>query len=504
MRKLLPIPLALLMAVACFASAAPAGAQEESGEDIDEIIQGFENQAPSNTTDNLDELMQGFEEEPAGNSQPAMEEEDFLQGFDEQGEESVAATRPAPEEDKPSALSLNGEFVFTTTYNFSPDATAPWRGLTMLRPELELTLKNRFSENWQGQISVRGFYDFIYVLRGREEYTDQVLDAYEKELELEDTFIQGRLTDRLDTKIGRQIVVWGTLDNLRVTDVLNPLDLRLPGLTDIDDLRLAVTMVKFDYYFGNWSLGAMAIPEVRFSKLPVFGSDFYPLPAPRPPEGEPEEGFQDLQAAASLTGVFSGWDIGFYWANIYDDQPYAEPVSFIPPGQFVRNHARIDMLGTAANLARGNWLLKAEAAWFSGLQYTNTPGVEYDRLDLAGGVEYTGFSEATVSLEAVNRHIFDYSDLLELPPDEKGQNEFQWALRFAKDFINDTLTLTLLASTFGIKADDGAFTRFDGEYDVTDAFSIRGGVVFYQSGDKGRFRDAGANDRLFLAVKYSF
>ena len=37
------------------------------------------------------------------------------------------------------------------------------------------------------------------------------------------------------------------LDNLRVTDVLNPMDLRVPGLTDIDDLRLPVTMIKLDY-----------------------------------------------------------------------------------------------------------------------------------------------------------------------------------------------------------------------------------------------------------------
>jgi len=504
MSKSLAIPFAIFVVIVCFASAGPAGAQIDSRENVDEIIDGFENEAPADTKDDLQELLQGFEEDTAVKPEPSTEEDEILQGFDDQQEETFAETRSAPEADQPSSWSLDGEFVFTTTYNFSPDATSPWRGFTMLRPELELTLKNRFSDNWQGQISVRGFYDLIYVLRGREAYTPQVLDEYETELELEDTFIQGRITDRLDTKIGRQIVVWGTLDNLRVTDVLNPLDLRLPGLTDIDDLRLPVTMVKFDYYFGNWGLGVMAIPEVRFSKLPVFGSDFYPFPQPRPPEGDPEEGFQDMQAAAALTGFFSGWDIGFYWANIYNDQSYAKLVSPGPPEQFVRNHPRINMLGTAANLAFGNWLWKAEAAWFSGLQFTNTPGVEYSRLDLAAGVEYSGFSEATVSLEAVNRHIFDYSSLLELPPDETDENEFQWALRIAKDFIHDTLTLTLLASTFGIKADDGAFTRFDGQYDVTDALSVRGGVVFYQSGDKGRLKDVGANDRLFLAIKYSF
>jgi hypothetical protein len=73
-----------------------------------------------------------------------------------------------------------------------------------------------------------------------------------------------------------------------------------------------------------------------------------------------------------------------------------------------------------------------------------------------------------------------------------------------KNYLNDTLTLTLLASTFGIKADDGASQRLDAEYDVTDAISIRGRVVFYQSGDKGKLKNIGDNDRLFLEFRYSF
>jgi hypothetical protein len=500
-RALLPT-VGIFLVIFSLAGAAPARAQNERRENVEEIMEGFEEEAPARADGELEELMQGFEADSPTKPEPSPED-NFLQGFEQEEKEEAATTRPRPAE-QPSSWSLDGEFVFTTTYNFSPDAVSPWSGFTMLRPELELTLENRFSDNWQGQISVRGFYDLIYVLRGRDEYTPQVIDEYESELELEDTFIQGRLTETLDTKIGRQIVVWGTLDNLRVTDVLNPLDLRLPGLTDIEDLRLPVTMVKFDYYPGNWNLSGIAVPEIRYSKLPVFGSDFYPFPAPRPPEQDPDEGFDSLQVAAALTGVFSGWDIGFYWANIYDDRSTAELVPSGAPEQFVRKHARINMLGTAANLALGNWLLKAEVAGFSGLQYTGTPGVEYTRIDVGGGVEYSGFSEATVSLEAVNRHIFDYDALLELPPDEIDEDEFQWALRIAKDLLNDTLTLTLLASTFGIKADDGAFTRFDAAYDVTDAVAIRGGVVLYQSGDKGRFKDAGANDRLFLVFKTSF
>jgi len=502
MNKNLPIALFIIITVGTWLYHVDLlKAQSTNQDNIDDAVQNIENEVT--TPDDIDDLMEGFEDEPAEDAaSPREEKDEFLEGFDEDtGDETVEEDVM---EEQPSTWSLDGEFRFFTTYNFNSDATSPWRGFTMLRPELELTLKKKFSENWQGQIGVRGFYDFIYVLRGRDEYTRQVLDEYEKELELEDTFIQGSLTASLDTKIGRQIVVWGTLDNLRVTDVLNPLDLRVPGLTDIDYLRLPVTMIKLDFYFSDWNLSGMVIPEIRFSKLPVFGSDFFPLPVPAPPEDIPDDGFQNAEYAAALIGTFSGWDLAFYGAYVYDDQAYAEQVSPGSPPQLVRKHPRIVMLGTASNLAVGNWLLKAEAAWLDGLKYTNTPGVTYSRLDLGGGLEYTGFSETTISLEAANRHIFEYNDLLKLPPDEIDENEFQWALRFMQDYLNDTLTFSLLISTFGIKADDGAFERLDAEYDITDAVSIRGGVVFYQSGDKGIFKNISANDRLFFEVRYSF
>lgn len=450
----------------------------------------------------LEDLIDGFEEPAVPDSATPAGGDDLLQGFEEAAHEIEA--QPAREENEPAAWQVEGEAAFTGIYNVSPDSESPWKGISMLRPELDLTLKNKFSRRWQGQISVRGFYDVVYAVRGRDNYSAPVLDDYEQEIELRDTYVQGSLSDSLDLKVGRQVVVWGTLDNLRATDVLNPLDLRVPGLTDIEDLRLPVTMLKLDYYFGNWDLSGIVMPEVRFSKRPVFGSDFYPFDVPAPPEDKPDNGFQDVPYAAALKGVFSGMDIGFYWADMYADHAYLEPAGGGATGQFVRRYPRIRMLGAAGDFAAGNWLFKGEAAWFDGLRCTRTPDTDYTRLDLGGGVEYAGFHETSISLEAVNRHLYDYDAGLEMFPDEVRADEFQWSLRVSRDLLHDTLTLTLLASTFGVKADDGAFERVEAEYDIADAVSVRGGFVFYQSGDKGPFQDVAANDRLFVVLKASF
>ncbi len=262
----------LLLTVALLGGQPSALAQDENPEGIDDIIQGFDQKTAPET--GVEDLINGFEESAAPDLATPSGDDDFLQGFDEDVDASSKQQLPAGK--KSLLRQVEGEFAFTGVYNASPGAASPWKGVSMLRPELDLTLKNKFSSRWRGQISARGFYDAVYSLRGRNDYSAAVLHEYEQEVELRDTYLQGSLTESLDIKVGRQVVVWGTLDNLRTTDVLNPLDLRVPGLTDIEDLRLPVTMLKLDYYVGNWDLSGIVVPEVRFGKRPVFGSDFYP------------------------------------------------------------------------------------------------------------------------------------------------------------------------------------------------------------------------------------
>ncbi len=469
---------------------------------LNEIISGFDDTNLSE--DDFENIIQGFEDEAGGSEK--REIDDILEGFDD--EDEAAKSGLSEQEQKDSMYSLDGYIKLGSSYNVAHDSPGPgktdWRGLSRLRPEMQLDLSAKFSKSWQAFISGKGSYDFAYEIKGRDEFTEPVLDNYEKELELREAYVLGSLCDSLDIKAGRQIVVWGKSDNIRVTDVLNPLDMREPGLTDIEDLRLPVTMTRLDYYMGKLSLTGIVLHEIRFNKSPEYGSDFYPAENPLPQEDKPESWGDDTEFAVAVGGVFSGWDIAFYWADIYNDLPHMELVSNGPPPQFEMKHARLKMCGSTFNVATGNWLLKAEAAYFDGMKFFNAPGQTYSRTDLLVGIEYSGFKDTTISFEAVNRHINSFNDRLEQPPDEANKDEFQSALRIEKDFLNETLTFTLLASTFGLTGQDGAFQRFSAEYDLTDSVKITGGAVLYQSGDLTRNKNIGGNDRLFLEIKYSF
>lgn len=480
-------------------------AQED--EKLENIPDEFEDtQKPK---DNLEEVIKGFEDNiPAPQNTDVMSGEEVLDGFEDPP--PGADEKEAKKTDVPKWLSIDGYLKLSSVYAYrahnAVGTDTSWQGLTRLRPEFGLELDVNISNNWRARIAAHTFYDTAYTINGRDNYTDDVLGNYEKELEVDEVYLQGSITKNLDLKAGRQIVVWGRSDSIRITDVLNPLDLRWPGLVDIEKLRMPVAMTKLDYYIKGWNLSGMALHEVRYSKNPEFGSDFFPGNQPLPENISPNEGYSidNTQFAFSINGIFSGWDVSFYWADIYALNGYLDLSNQASGSNLRIKHARIQMLGGAFNIVWGNWLIKSEVAFSDGFEFTKTPGTDYSRLDALAGVEYSGISDATITLELANRHYFDFDKRLEGSPDFQKEDFFEWAFRITKPYLNNTLNLTFLATFFGQTGEGGGFQRLAADYDLTDSIELTGGIVFYQSGDLRRTMGIEDNDRLFFDVQYNF
>ena len=450
--------------------------------DLDQALAGFEDSPEHQEHDGIDLVLEGFDTEPAPGS---MEQ-------DEAGA-------------MPPWFRVGGTLSQRIIVNFAHGAPPPpgvdHRGLSSLRLRLDLEVSADLGSNWRAHVEGHAWFDLAYRARGRGGYSPEFLDTYEREVAIGEAFLQGPLSQVLDLTFGRQIVVWGRSDHFRVTDVLNPLDNRLPGMTDIEDLRLPVAMSRFDLYADPWSVSMIAIPERRFDKRPVLGSDFFAGTAPLPPRDVPDDTLGAPELAVALTGTFPGWDISLYAANIFDDRPHIE--SYSAGGRRLR-HNRISMVGAAGNVVRGSWLLKAEAAAFTGLRFTNVTDRKFSRLVVLAGVEYSGFADTSLAFEAVNSHILDFDDRLTSLPDDRRRNEPATALRVSRSFRNNIIDVTLLALNFGLTGEHGAIQRLQVGYDLTDAVDLTTGLVFYNSGDQAPFRGLGENDRFFFKLDHHF
>jgi hypothetical protein len=477
----------------------------------------------------------------AGTALQALAEDeldDVLGGFDDDlGEETEPSENPSEAE---RFWELTGSASIGSSINYlkhdafaGPGRTTDYGGLQRLRTRLNLQLDLDLPHDWKARVAGFGFYDWAYLANGRDDYTDDVRDMYEWEVDFQEVWVQGSVLDNLDVKVGRQVVNWGRSDSLRVLDVLNPLDNREPGLVDIEDLRRPVSMVKVDYYFGDWSISAIAIPEIRFDLNPVLGNDFAPalsslgtLETIVVPEEIPDESIRNTEWAVALKGIFSGWDVSFHYARYWRDQAYLRP--FPDPNALFGvtlegtelQHSRLTLVGAGANYTFGSWLVKAEIAWIDGINYTTSTrydlrplpfgivdipdgNVQKSRLDFMGGVEYYGLTDTNIALEVVNRHIFGFQDDMRALFGTQ-ENLLETALRVTRTFINERLEVTALGIVIGNHAQDGSVVRLEARYDLRDALEIAGGIVFYQKGDPIPFDTIKKNDRFFVEIKYSF
>jgi len=466
--------------------------------ELDELLQGFDDKPAVSNEPNLEELLDGFDD----NATPSKQDENLdqlISGFEE-----AETTSPESLEETASK-----PWYFTTltslssAYNYQhtkpAQGKADFRGLSRLKFKIQPELRYQINSHWDSVLSASAFYDLAYRIQGRSQYEKSLINSNESEAELREFYVRGTLTDNFDIKIGRQIVVWGKSDSIRVVDIVNPLDFREPGMVDIEDLRLPVTMLKADYYFGDWNLSTIIIPEIRFNKTPAFGSDFNPSQNRPAPEQTPDS-IKNPELAIALNGVFSGWDLSFHAAKFYDDQAHSVLVNGATNHL---SHSQLHMLGAATNIALSHWLFKSEFAWIDGLEFANSTN-SFSRNDLMIGVDYAGITNMTFSVEFANRHINNYKDALKNRPDQTERNSGQFAFRYSASFLREKLEVVALASILGTDLSNGAFYRGSLEYEIQDAMTILVGAIVYQAGDEGLLNKIAKNDRIFFDWRYTF
>jgi len=456
--------------------------------------------------ESVDEALEGFDDTPEMVvSTPSSNSDDVMDGFDDTSTSSLTDVSTDTETDtsekmvtEPSEVipGLTGKLTEQVAFSLNNDD--PHSNISSVKSSLLLDYEHKFDNGWKIKTNAKAYYDAIYDIKGTEKFSSQERKQLQSEVELFDAYIEGSITDSFDMKLGRQVVVWGRSDTIRVTDVLNPLDNRRPGMVDIEDLRLPVAMAKFDYFIGDWRVTPIAILEQRFSKNPPFGSVFNPLPVVAPSN----ESYNDVTYALSVGGEFTGWDVNFYAAKVHNDAGQLKLPTITQPRPIIA-HDKIEMYGTALNVLTGSWLFKTELAYFDGLKFSTTGEKEFSRTDVLLGVEYNGIPDTLISYDFVTRNMGEYDSRLISEAIPLKKHDYQHAFRVSSDFINSTVTVNYLISLYGEKLNEGGFQRAWVKYELMDGVNVNAGVVDYIGGST-LFDAIKDNDMLFADISYSF
>ncbi len=375
---------------------------------------------------------------------------------------------------------------------------ADFRGLSNFSEGLELQASHALNTNWTFKGSAYAKWNALYQIKGQEKYEQGLLDSQELKADLKDFYIEGDLTDSLHLKVGKQVINWGRSDHILISSLLNPLDTREPGLQDLRNLYIPLTMTQLQWEKGSWGLSGVMIHEVRFHKQPAYGSEFYPSATNLSSMTEIKP--DDPEYAVAIDKQFESADISIFWQQLYNDDPYLELVQF---PLYRWNHSRQDVWGFSGNYILGNWIVKSENAYITGIGIQNITKRK-KRLDSLIGIEYSGLTNTYISTEAAIRHLFDYDTELSNSATSPAENSYQYALTIRKSLLNNKLNLHYTYSLFTSRKKDGDISRVQAEYELRKNTLITTGIVTYSTGNQESFKQISENDRVFVNIKQFF
>jgi hypothetical protein len=240
------------------------------------------------------------------------------------------------------------------------------------------------------------------------------------DLELRELYVEGRAGPAW-LRLGKQQVVWGQADGLKVLDVVNPQSFREFILPDFEDSRIPLWMANFEVPVGPTTLQLLWIPDPTAHDIPQPGAAFEftapRLVGPRAPAGvdvrlraaDRPDAFRGSDLGTRLAWRTGNWDLTAHYLWHYDDAPVLRRSLAFPGGTptvtVQPEYERAHVVGATASNTFGELTLRLEAAytiprWLPTEDPEDRDGVvRSDDLSAVIGLDWWGFRDTLLSLQ---------------------------------------------------------------------------------------------------------
>jgi len=319
-------------------------------------------------------------------------------------------------------------------------------------------------------------------------------------------------------RLGKQQIVWGQADGLKVLDVLNPQSFREFILDDFDNSRIPLWSVNVEVPVGDFTLQLVWIPDTTYNDIPAPGALYaftsttiVPSPSSLPngvpvtfqPLDKPSNAFSDSDVGLKLSAFVGGWDLSLNYAYHYQDIPVVRRTVEAAGVVVRRNYERSHLLGGTFSNVFADFTLRGELGfstdkWFQTADVRDADGVvRSDEFAYVLGLDYSGFTDWFISAQILQSYLSNTPAGL-----VRGNVESNMTLLIKRDFMNETVRAEALLIQ-SLNTGDGSL-QLSVDYDWKSNITLRFGAdIFYGTinGLFGQFRDT---DRVTLGVELSF
>jgi hypothetical protein len=323
--------------------------------------------------------------------------------------------------------------------------------------------------------------------------------------------------ERLFARLGKQQVVWGQADGLKVLDVVNPQSYREFILDDFDVSRIPLWTVSLEFPLGGAaSLQALWVPDTTYHELAEAGSPFSftsPRLVPLPPAGQPppplldadkpDNPVADSDAGLRLSAFVGGWDLTLNYFYHYHDAPVLFRIGTAQGQEAIRpTYKRNHLIGGTFSNAFGDLTLRGELAYNTDTYHVSQSNKENyvsESPELASvlGLDWQVSADILWSAQWFQSYLFDHESAT-----VRDRTEQVASLLFQYDFDNASWRLHLLG-LYSLN-DEDALVQAKLSHWLRSNLEVWVGTDLFSGTRRGVFGEFRDNNRMLVGFEYGF
>lgn len=401
------------------------------------------------------------------------------------------------------------------SYGYGLDTHSTMQAILTLSPSLELAWTPRVALVASARIWLDAEQDIAPGTPAFDTYTQAsrpLALGDSGNAQLRDVYLEVRSDNGL-LRLGKQQIVWGRLDGIKVLDVVDPQDFREFITEDFSVSRISLWSAYFDYNLGNWRTEISVVPDSTGHAIPGSGA-WFELTAPRFRYGaqpgqslpletiEPEMTLEQTAVGLRLSRHFGAMDLSAMAYSGMDPEPLGRFALRDGDPVVERFYERRDVYGISFDIGLGAFVLRGEYAYQPDRIFNTRPNDELRTIALdehrgAIGVDLDGPLGIFVNVQYLLDTIPDApADLVRPETDRIG------TLYLRKTFAYDTLSLE--ARWYYSFTDKDRMVSLGVDYALGENTSLVLAAQYFDGTPDGIFGEFTGRDRIVLGLSSMF
>jgi hypothetical protein len=389
---------------------------------------------------------------------------------------------------------------------------------SMIEPEWDVSFSNGIKATIVGRLRFDGVGDLgpsAYTSFNYSQASAPLYNTQAASLTLRELYFDIPLSNSY-LRLGKQQVVWGESDGIKVLDVVNPQSFREFILDDFEDSRIPLWMVNWELPLGDSAnLQVLWIPDLNYDELAEAGTPYFVTSPQLVPDlsssqsiqflepEKPDDIWQDGDWGLKLSSLVGNWDVSLQYLYQYGDAPVfyryrGEDLSTVVAPAYERTH----LVGSTFSNTFSDFTVRAELAYKSDTFQISDNDVN-DGIETSSefssvlGLDWQASSDVLLSAQWFYSFLLDYERSI-----VRDENEQIASLLFQSDFYNGNWQLQAL-SLYSLNNKDMLF-QFKLRYWLYSNMEIWIGSDMFRGTQRGLFGQFDEQDRVLVGFNYGF